>query len=68
MAAAEVYEIVLAKLATADTSKAAFSTADGRARLADAVDELAALEAKAVGELEQALQAMGASEQPERRE
>jgi len=65
--AADIYDEVLAKLGTADTSKEAFSTAAGRLKLADVVDELAALEAKAVGELEQALQAIGASEQPEKR-
>lgn len=65
--AADVYDEVVAKLGTADTSKEAFSTADGSRRLADLVDEIAALEAKAVRELSLALNAMGASEQPESR-
>jgi hypothetical protein len=67
LTAADIHDEVLAKLATADTSKAAFSAAAGREKLADVVDQLAALEAKAAGELELALRAMDASERPARR-
>ena len=60
-AAADVYGEVLVKLTTADTSKEAFSTPAGRGKLADLVDELAALEARAVGELEKASHQMRTS-------
>jgi small-conductance mechanosensitive channel len=58
-AAAELYEQVLARLASADTSKQAFATAAGRERLAALVDEIAGIEAKAVNELENAAKAVG---------
>ena len=57
-AAADIYDEVLLRLATADTSKQAFSTPAGPEKLATLVDELAATEAKAVRELELALKAM----------
>lgn len=57
-AAADLYEQVLAVLSTCDTSKKAFETAAGRYALADKVDTLAALESKAVAELESAIKAM----------
>lgn len=57
-AAADVYEQVLAKLATADTSREVFATVVGRETLADLVDEMARLEAQAVTHLQQAHDAM----------
>lgn len=66
-AAADVYDQIVGRLATADTSKATFSTASGRERLADVVDEILAMESVAVGDLELALRAMHPSQQPERR-
>ena len=57
--AAELYEEVLAALGKADTSKEAFVSAAGRCDLADKVDAMAALEAKAVVQLESAVKAMG---------
>jgi hypothetical protein len=58
-AAADIYDQVVARLATADTSKAAFASPAGRERLADLVDEVAALDARAVGELALAAKSMG---------
>jgi len=58
-AAADVYDEILEKPAMADTGKGAFSRAAGREKLAGLVDEMAALEAKAVGQLELAVKAMG---------
>jgi len=56
MAAADMYESVLAKLDTADTSGDAFATATGRETLASLVEDLAKTEARAVGELQTAVQ------------
>ncbi|MCC6580810.1 MAG: hypothetical protein IT440_10245 [Phycisphaeraceae bacterium] len=56
--AGDLYEQVLEKLAAADTSSQAFASAAGRERLADAVDQIAALEAQAVAYIERARQAM----------
>jgi hypothetical protein len=58
LAAACIYDDVLAALATADTSKEAFATAAGRCKLADLVDKLAGLEARAAGEMDAAARAM----------
>lgn len=58
LAAAEIYESVLAKLGTADTSKEAFANAAGRETLAHLVGEVAILEGQAVGELNVAFQKM----------
>ena len=58
LAAAEIYESVLAKLGTADTSKEAFANAAGREALAHLVDEVAIMEGQAVGELNDACQQM----------
>ena len=58
LAAAEIYESVLAKLGTADTSKEAFANAAGREALAHLVDEVAVMEGQAVGELTDACQQM----------
>ena len=57
--AADLYDEVLAVLAKADTSKEAFASATGRGDLADKVDSMAALEAKAAVELESAAKTMG---------
>ena len=54
LAAANVYDEVLARLSTADTSKEAFSMVSGREKLADLVDAVAGMEARAVAELEKA--------------
>ncbi|MCC7408710.1 MAG: hypothetical protein IT442_11610 [Phycisphaeraceae bacterium] len=56
--AADLYEQVLRKLAIADTSSQAFSSAAGRERLADVVDQMAALEVQAAVHIERARQAM----------
>ena len=50
-AAADVYDEILKKLATANTGKEAFGDAARREKLAGLVDDVAALEAKAVGQL-----------------
>ncbi|MCE5240263.1 hypothetical protein LLH23_17505 [bacterium] len=59
LAAAELYRQSLRCLATADTSQAAMTSPAGRETLARLVEEMAALEARAVGELEAALAAAG---------
>jgi hypothetical protein len=58
MAAADNYEQVLAKISAADTSEEAFRSAAGKENLARLVDEVAQLEARAVGEMELGLMAM----------
>ena len=57
-AAADVYDEILKKLATANVGKEALGDAAGREKLAGLVDEMAALEAKAVGQLKLAVKAM----------
>jgi len=53
--AAHVYEQILDRLSSADTGKEALHTAEGREALAGLVDEVAALEAEALGGLEKAI-------------
>jgi len=57
-AAADQYQQVLAALEAADTSEAAMNGREGRERLAHLVGRCAEIEAKAVGEIEQAVEAM----------
>ena len=57
-AAADIYDLVLEKLSSANTSKDAFATDAGRLQLATVVDAIALLEAKAAGELQLAADAM----------
>jgi hypothetical protein len=57
-AAADQYQQVLALLDQADTSPEAMAAAEGRERLAQLVARCAGMEAKATGELAQALAAM----------
>ncbi|MCL2641544.1 MAG: hypothetical protein FWD53_11910 [Phycisphaerales bacterium] len=58
LTAAEIYESVLAKLGAADTSKEAFASANGREALASLIDDIAQTEAKAIDELQVAVQHM----------
>jgi hypothetical protein len=53
-AAADISDEVLAKLATADTSKDVFGTASGREKLAALVDEIAKMEERAAVQLQSA--------------
>lgn len=59
-AAAGIYRQVIERLSTADTSGAAMGGAAGREALARLVEEIAALELRATGELEAAIAAAGA--------
>lgn len=53
-----MYDRVIEMLGTADASKQAFAAEAGRLELASVVDAMAALEARAVGELELAAKTM----------
>lgn len=54
LASAGIYEESLAELANADTGKATMASPAGREKLAALVDRMAALEAGALDEMEQA--------------
>jgi hypothetical protein len=60
LAAADLYEQVLALLKTADTSQAAMMSEEGREKLAKLSESMAQVEARAVQEIEKALAAAGA--------